>query len=75
MVTDTAFCSLPYYHSPEDTYDKLDYDRLARVVSGIEVVVLGNRWSTVSGYLLELNRRVSPPVDFARGSRSVCSEV
>jgi hypothetical protein len=39
MVTDTALFRYPYYHSPEDTYDKLDYDRLARVVSGIEVVV------------------------------------
>jgi Peptidase family M28 len=39
MVTDTALFRYPYYHSPEDTYDKLDYDRLARVTSGIEVVV------------------------------------
>jgi Zn-dependent M28 family amino/carboxypeptidase len=39
MVTDTALFRYPYYHSPEDTYDKLDYDRLARVVSSIEVVV------------------------------------
>jgi len=39
MVTDTALFRYPYYHSPEDTYDKLDYDRLARVTSGIEIVV------------------------------------
>jgi hypothetical protein len=39
MVTDTALFRYPYYHSPEDTYDKLVYDRLARVTSGIELVV------------------------------------
>ena len=39
MVTDTALFRYPFYHSPEDTYDKLDYDRLARVASGIEIVV------------------------------------
>ena len=39
MVTDTALFRYPYYHSPEDTYDKLDYDRLTRVTSGIEKVV------------------------------------
>ena len=39
MVTDTALFRYPFYHSAEDTYDKLDYDRLARVVSGIEIVV------------------------------------
>jgi hypothetical protein len=39
MVTDTALFRYPYYHSPEDTYDKLDYDRLTRVTAGIEKVV------------------------------------
>ena len=39
MVTDTALFRYPYYHSPKDTYDKLDYDRLARVTAGIETVV------------------------------------
>jgi hypothetical protein len=38
MVTDTAFFRYPYYHSPEDTYEKLDYDRMARVVAGLERV-------------------------------------
>ena len=36
MVTDTAFFRYPYYHKPEDTPDKLDYDRMARVVAGLE---------------------------------------
>ncbi len=39
MVTDTAPCRYPYYHTAEDTPDKLDYDSTARVVSGLERVV------------------------------------
>jgi len=39
MVTDTAMFRYPYYHHPEDTTDKLDFDRLARVVRGLEGVV------------------------------------
>ncbi|HWJ94980.1 MAG TPA: M28 family peptidase [Telluria sp.] len=35
MITDTAFLRYPYYHTAEDTPDKLDYDSLARVVSGL----------------------------------------
>ena len=35
MVTDTAPFRYPYYHTPADTPDKVDYDRLARVVSGL----------------------------------------
>jgi len=35
MVTDTAFFRYPYYHTPQDTPEKLDYDRLARVVCGL----------------------------------------
>ena len=38
MVTDTALFRYPYYHSPEDTPEKLDYDRMARVVTGLERV-------------------------------------
>jgi hypothetical protein len=41
MVTDSAPFRYPYYHSSEDTPDKLDYERLARVVSGLERVVRG----------------------------------
>lgn len=39
MVTDTAPFRYPYYHTAEDTPDKLDYERLARVVAGLEKVV------------------------------------
>jgi hypothetical protein len=28
-----------YYHTPEDTVDKLDFDRLARVVRGLRKVI------------------------------------
>jgi hypothetical protein len=36
MVTDTAPYRYPWYHAPGDTPDRLDYDRLARVVAGLE---------------------------------------
>jgi Zn-dependent M28 family amino/carboxypeptidase len=39
MVTDTAPFRYPWYHTAEDTPDKLDYDRLALVVDGLEAVV------------------------------------
>jgi Zn-dependent M28 family amino/carboxypeptidase len=39
MVTDTAPFRYPHYHRAEDTPDKLDYGRLARVVKGMEAVV------------------------------------
>jgi Zn-dependent M28 family amino/carboxypeptidase len=39
MVTDTALFRYPHYHSAADTPDKVDYERLARVVSGLERVV------------------------------------
>ncbi|MGF7150535.1 hypothetical protein FHS96_004193 [Sphingomonas zeicaulis] len=39
MVTDTAPFRYPYYHTQSDTPDKLDYQRLARVVEGLERVV------------------------------------
>ena len=39
MVTDTAPFRYPYYHSADDTPDKLDYDRFALVVSGMEKVI------------------------------------
>jgi hypothetical protein len=41
MVTDTAPFRYPYYHSADDTPDKLDYDRFALVVSGMEKVIEG----------------------------------
>lgn len=39
MVTDTAPFRYPYYHTASDNPDKLDYDRMARVVKGLETVV------------------------------------
>lgn len=39
MVTDTAPFRYPYYHTPEDTPDKVDYDRVARVVAGLEKAI------------------------------------
>ncbi|MEN8140707.1 MAG: M28 family peptidase [Thermodesulfobacteriota bacterium] len=40
MVTDTAFYRYSAYHSPQDTAEKLDYERLARVVSGLGPTIL-----------------------------------
>jgi len=39
MVTDTAFLRYPYYHTSQDTPDKIDFESLARVVSGLENVL------------------------------------
>ena len=39
MITDTAPFRYPHYHRSTDTPDKLDYDRFALVVSGMEKVI------------------------------------
>ena len=39
MVTDTALFRYEHYHTPQDTSDRIDYARLARVVSGLTRVV------------------------------------
>lgn len=39
MVTDTAPFRYPHYHTADDTPDKLDFDRMARVVDGLRWVV------------------------------------
>ncbi len=39
MVTDTALYRYPHYHSPRDTWDRVDYDRTARVVAGLIRVI------------------------------------
>lgn len=39
MITDTAVFRYPYYHTAQDTPDKLDYDRMARVVHGLDSVI------------------------------------
>jgi hypothetical protein len=40
MITDTAPFRYPHYHLPTDTPDKLDYDRFALVVSGMQAVIV-----------------------------------
>jgi hypothetical protein len=40
MITDTAPFRYPYYHTSMDTPDKIDYDSMARVVSGIEQMII-----------------------------------
>jgi Zn-dependent M28 family amino/carboxypeptidase len=39
MVTDTAPFRYPYYHQPEDTPEKVDCARMARVVEGLAAVI------------------------------------
>ena len=40
MVTDTAPFRYPYYHTAFDTADKVDFERMARVVDGLRNVVV-----------------------------------
>ncbi len=51
MVTDTAPFRYPHYHTPQDTPDKVDYERAARVTAGLVPVVA------------ELARVPAPPVN------------
>ena len=39
MMTDTAPLRYRYYHTPQDTPEKIDYDRTARVVAGLARVI------------------------------------
>ncbi len=39
MITDTAPFRYPHYHTLDDTIDKIDFDKLARVVNGISKVI------------------------------------
>jgi hypothetical protein len=39
MITDTAPFRYPHYHRPSDTPDKVDAEKVARVVKGIERVI------------------------------------
>ncbi len=39
MVTDTAFFRYAHYHTAGDTPDKVDYERMARVVAGLASVI------------------------------------
>jgi hypothetical protein len=38
MITDTALFRNRYYHTQQDTPEKLDYEKMARVVAGIRKV-------------------------------------
>jgi hypothetical protein len=40
MITDTSFYRNTAYHTPQDTFDRLDYTRMAQVVDGVFNVVL-----------------------------------
>jgi len=40
MVTDTAFYRNPYYHTQQDTADKLNYNNMLKVIRGLYKVVL-----------------------------------
>lgn len=40
MLTDTALLRYRYYHTPEDTPEKLDYDFLSLVTAGLESVLI-----------------------------------
>ena len=39
MVTDTAPFRYPYYHTEQDTPDRIVYEHLSRVVVGLKLVV------------------------------------
>jgi Zn-dependent M28 family amino/carboxypeptidase len=41
MVTDTALYRYPYYHTAEDSPEKLDYDALTGVVDGLHATIVG----------------------------------
>ncbi len=49
MITDTAPYRYPYYHKPEDTPEKLDYERMARVVEGTRALILSVAASETKG--------------------------
>ena len=40
MVTDTAPFRYPWYHTAQDTTDKIDFEKLAQVVDGLEAVIV-----------------------------------
>jgi hypothetical protein len=40
MITDTAFYRNHAYHSAEDTWDRLDYEKMAEVVNGVAAIIV-----------------------------------
>lgn len=45
MVTDTAPFRYAHYHTEADTPDKIEYTRMARVVFGIQRVIVSHAGS------------------------------
>lgn len=45
MITDTAFARNTAYHTPQDTADRLDYNKMAQVVQATYYTVL--QYSTI----------------------------
>jgi aminopeptidase-like protein len=39
MVTDTDTYRYPHYHTEQDTFDKINFDKLTRVVTGLAEVI------------------------------------
>lgn len=39
MITDTAVFRYPYYHTPSDTPDRVDFEKMARVVEGVQHII------------------------------------
>jgi hypothetical protein len=39
MITDTAPFRYPHYHTLEDSIDKIDFEKLSRVVTGVSKVI------------------------------------
>jgi hypothetical protein len=40
LLTDTAYLRYPWYHTENDTPEKLDYDSMAEIVRGLHAIVL-----------------------------------
>ena len=40
MVTDTALYRYPYYHTTQDLPEQINFEYLARVVSGLEQIII-----------------------------------
>ncbi len=41
MLTDTSSYRNPHYHTPQDTADKLDYERMAQAAQGVLAIIQG----------------------------------
>ena len=49
MVTDTAFYRNKAYHTPQDTHDRLDYARMAKVIDGVRAVLVQDALRSLNG--------------------------